>query len=404
MKDMQQPIDYSNFEDIVRLYKEGNSLDFKVIQYKKEQYPAFLKDIISMANSFTNDERYIIIGVKLNNDGSRSIIGIIDSIEDEATYQQLINENIEPELNVEYVPFDIDGKQLMVFRISECVDKPYMMKKDFQLLKRGECFIRKGSYQVRATRRDWDRMYADKALQSMLSTDDVSVVFEETNQTKHRVAVKDIVRLPSEKYKEEILALIDLINSDVNILDSIVPAREMYEPDMAYDQMNLEKLYFDLKRADKAYVAEDHNCKFDEIGIWLNFIIYNNGSDYIKDAVIEITIPWAEGLEIATSLYLNPMYFSAFPQPREPLPGEYRSRYPAASYREGHYVFSQELGDLRHHIPCKAFAKGISLFLPNCLSGTTLLIKCRLFGQNLKNPLDKELVLEIGLPLSDEPA
>jgi predicted HTH transcriptional regulator len=188
---MQQSIDSSNFEDIVRFYNEGNNLDFKAIQYKKEQVPAFLKDIISMANGFTNDDRYIVIGVKLNNDGSRSIVGMNDLIKDEATYQQIINENIEPELNVEYVPFDIDGKRIMVFRISGCVDKPYMMKKDFLSLNKGDCFVRKGSHQVRATRKDFDRMYADKANQSMPSASDISIVFEASNQMTYRLEARD---------------------------------------------------------------------------------------------------------------------------------------------------------------------------------------------------------------------
>jgi Putative DNA-binding domain len=390
---MQGLIGHDNFEDVVRLYNEGNNLDFKAIQYKKEQYPAFLKDIISMANCFTNDDRYIIIGVKLNNNSSRSIIGIANSIDDEAIYQQLANENIEPELNIEYVPYDIDGNQLMVFVIGGCLDKPYMMKKDFLSLKKGDCFVRKGSHQVRATRKDLDRMYVDKANQSIPSASDISIVFEKSNQMTLRLAIKEMVKLPSEKYKEEILALIDLRNN--NYIGSLVSAREMYEPDMSFDQLSMDKLQVDLERADKAYISEDHNYKFGEIGEWINFIICNTGSDYVKDASIEITIPQVEGLEISTKLYLNNFYAPAFPGPKEPSPGDYRSLHPARGYRDGQHVFFQQLGDLRHHIPCKAFANGVSFFLPKYMSGKTLNIKCRLFGQNLKNPLGKELALEI---------
>jgi schlafen family protein len=95
---MPHPVDGPYLEDILRFHVEGNSVDFKAVEYKKEQFPALLKDIPAMANSATNDDRYIIIGVKLHPDGTRSFDGISGEPTDSAIFQQLTHENIEPEL------------------------------------------------------------------------------------------------------------------------------------------------------------------------------------------------------------------------------------------------------------------------------------------------------------------
>jgi hypothetical protein len=395
---MPEPLNRSSFEDIIRFYNEGNSLDFKAIQYKKEQFPALLKDVISMANSFTIEDRYIIIGVKLNSDGSREINGVTDLVEDEATYQQLITENIEPDLSVEYVPFDIDEKRIMFFRISNYLDKPYMMKKDYHGLKKGEFFIRKGSHQTRLNRNDLDRIFAEKLEKVSLSGDNVAIVFEKSNETICKVAPILEFKLPSEQYKEEILELIRLKEKTNNILEGNIPPRKRYEPELSHISFDIKKLQSDLDRADKSYLSEDHNYKFEEVGAKINFVIYNTGTDYVKDASIEIAVPYIKGLEMATRIYsntYNPLLASAFPQPREPSAGEYKSLYPAISYRDGHYILFQELGDIRHYIPCMAFKTPVSLFLPTPTMGESLVIKCKLFGQNLKCPVTKSLILEI---------
>lgn len=136
-------------EDTIRFENENTNLDFKAIQYKKEKYDSFLKDIIAMANAKSSEDRFIIVGVNLKANGDRDIIGIGEDFVDEAIYQQIITENIEPELDFNYYPYEIDGIKLGVFRIYNCFNPPYMLKKDFGKLNKGDSFIRKGSHQTR---------------------------------------------------------------------------------------------------------------------------------------------------------------------------------------------------------------------------------------------------------------
>ena len=50
--------------DLILYENENTRLDFKRDEYKKEDYSSFLKDVISMANAFSTQDRFIIIGLK----------------------------------------------------------------------------------------------------------------------------------------------------------------------------------------------------------------------------------------------------------------------------------------------------------------------------------------------------
>ncbi len=103
-----------------------------------------------MANARLDHERYIIVGINYKTNGERDILGISEDFVDDATYQELISENIEPEIPFKYYPFEIDKKKVRVFQIMNCVNPPYMMRKRFKNLNQGDCYIRKGSHQTRA--------------------------------------------------------------------------------------------------------------------------------------------------------------------------------------------------------------------------------------------------------------
>ena len=138
-----------NLEEIIEFENENTELDFKSIQYVKSNYENLLKDLISMANAKTSNLRHIIIGVKHKTNGDREILGIEDAFIDDATYQEIANQNIEPELNFSYYPFDFKGKKLGIFKIFDCTNPPYMMKRAKGKLNIGDSFIRKGSHQKR---------------------------------------------------------------------------------------------------------------------------------------------------------------------------------------------------------------------------------------------------------------
>src|SRR5690606_8063698 len=113
---------------------EGATLD-----YKREEYPLgkhikkneFLKDISAFANHHSDSDKYIIIGVKEEN-GIANEFFEIETITDAASYQQFLNDNIEPEINFEYKTTTYNDKKIAYFRIYSNKNRPYLFKKNLQ--------------------------------------------------------------------------------------------------------------------------------------------------------------------------------------------------------------------------------------------------------------------------------
>ena len=130
--------------------------DFKNSKEKEE----FIKDILCFANGYSVGDKYIITGVKLQKDNStRELCGITeDKIQDGAIYQNLIDDNIEPSIIIDFTIIKYDDKKFGIFKIGkENIDKPYMLKKKFENLEVGFMKMRLGQKNVNITRRDLDR-------------------------------------------------------------------------------------------------------------------------------------------------------------------------------------------------------------------------------------------------------
>lgn len=152
--------------DIIDLIENGHEnehLDFKAKDYVDKG--EFLIDIMSMVNSMDEDDKFIIIGVKDNINGEKEIIGIEEGKE-QAEFQQLVNENIEPKIKFEYRTIRYKDKTLGYYKISkDNNDRPYIVKKQYtkgRNIRQGECYIRKNSTNSIALRRDYDIFYNER--------------------------------------------------------------------------------------------------------------------------------------------------------------------------------------------------------------------------------------------------
>lgn len=156
-------------EDIIYLIENGHEnefLDFKAKDYADKG--EFLIDIMSMANSMDERDKYIIIGVKDRIDGEKEILGIEEGKE-QAEFQQLANDNIEPKIKFEYRKISYRDKIIGYYKISkdnkDNKDRPYIAKKQYtkgRNIRQGECYIRKNSTNSIALRRDYDIFYNER--------------------------------------------------------------------------------------------------------------------------------------------------------------------------------------------------------------------------------------------------
>lgn len=152
-------------------------LDFKekfyIIKHNKE---AFIKDIVSFANNLQAKDKYIILGVE---DGNHSVCGIPpDTIPDISILENLLVEKVEPQITIFLGSFFIENKLIAFIKIP-CSNKnqPYIIKNECGSVKQGDIYIRKGSINVKATRRDLDDIYTNRHQQYIIPYDD-SIIIE----------------------------------------------------------------------------------------------------------------------------------------------------------------------------------------------------------------------------------
>ena len=86
-----------DLDDLIEYESENTCLDFKAEEYGCDKI-SLIKDIMSMANANSMNKKYIIIGVKDIPGSDRQIIGL-NTISDQANLENVIQENIEPNIN-----------------------------------------------------------------------------------------------------------------------------------------------------------------------------------------------------------------------------------------------------------------------------------------------------------------
>src|SRR5699024_6767671 len=138
---------------------ENTRLDFKREIYHKEKYNELIKDVMAMANAHVEDTKYIIFGVKLLEDGSRSFHSV-QQIPDQADIEQLIHNNIEPTIELSFYPYKFKDHQLAILEIQGFNDRQYISKKNYRGIKAGNSVIRKGSTTSPLNRDDLDKIYS----------------------------------------------------------------------------------------------------------------------------------------------------------------------------------------------------------------------------------------------------
>jgi hypothetical protein len=383
-------------EDIILLENENTALDFKAIQYKKNKYENLLKDIISMANSKTNEEKFIIVGVNHKTNGDRDIIGINEDFVDDATYQQLINENVEPEIEFKYYPYELNSKKIGVFKIQNCSNPPYMLKKDYGNLKKGDCFIRKGSHQTRVTRKDIDYFISQKVVVGNFNGT-ISIKFR--NSKSKTLFLKPIVDLefPSDKAAKKIKRI--LKEKEEKLKKSDAFGIMMINQDIAmiggtpYENRSISTLKENFDSVRETYHDDDLYYLFEEKSNKINLTITNNGDEYLEDSSIEVQFTKNENFLIATSVYRKPDNRSWLDKINyTPVgPSWDEMHYPKITEAEKNYVIFENIGDIKHKIPVDVFQVPIRFVAgQNCIN-EEIILKIKVFGKNLPEPIVDEL-------------
>lgn len=387
MKDLSYLIQYEN---------ENTSLDFKAVQYSKDKKEDFIKDVMAMANADVDEDRYIIIGVKLNNDGEREFVGVDKKeLVDQSNYQQLIRENIEPDITLEYLPIEFNHKTFGIIHISNCDDKPYMMKKDGNKLKKGDSFIRKGSSQTHMIRADLDKIINERIKASSFSGN-VKVVFSDNDLSEIDLcAIGDFI-LPSDRAAGKIKKII--AKKKKMTLSNGLGFKAIEAPfsSVSYENRDLETLKEDLKNIRETYKEDDYYELFELNSHKLNFNIINQGDRYIEDASIYVEFEKIEGLYVAKEIYKNPTRgFCGIPIEDPWVHAEQTKNYPWVEEDDSLIVISSRIENIKHRMVTPAFKEPVRIVFGNDLIGQALKVNYRIYGKNLVQPIENTLTINV---------
>ncbi len=152
-------------KELIDCHAECDYLDFKEENYHKDNKTELVKDLIALANSHSTRNKYIIIGIKEENNICEEILEIDNEYaRDEAKFQQIIKTYIKEDLMVEYKIINIEGKDLLIIKIpaTNNSNRPFMVKTQIKYLKENEIYIRKGSSTALVNKRDLEYMFKEK--------------------------------------------------------------------------------------------------------------------------------------------------------------------------------------------------------------------------------------------------
>ena len=405
-----------NIDDIIEYDEESTNLDFKQEEYHKSDYASLIKDISSMANALNSETKRIVIGIKHRPGEDKEFIGI-EKLTDQATFENIIQENIEPNINFKYYSHKFKNVTLGIIEIYDNYDKPYMMRKDYATLKKGDMWIRKGSRQSRVTREDLNKMFDlrknvafdnkvaigfGKNLEKDTSIIKVNIPRETFPSEVRKRELKDLIKKIDERYSVnteendrepsalEKLALVgmglfgEFRDSDKSIrigYDSLTnfPVYKNKEEILTLIE-NIEDIYYNN---DCYYLYEENSSKF-------NCQIYNDGTEFLEDVKIELFFD-SNIFIIAEKIYEEPHATSLLCTAVKTI--DYN--YPFV-YKDGNYIVAENYHDqIRHKTLTNVFDEDLRILIKPSANVNDAEIKYKIGAKNLAHHIEGTLKIII---------
>ncbi|PFR14227.1 AlbA family DNA-binding domain-containing protein [Bacillus cereus] len=388
----------SNIKFLIQHEQEGTKLDFKREQYRKEKYKDLIKDIMAMANAPVEGKRYIVTGVKDLPSGTKEYFSIPEKeFVDQATYQQIIRENVEPSIDFSYYSVEVQDGLLGVFEIDNCTNPPYMMRKDFNGLNKGDCFVRRGSQQERMTRRDLDEILSFKSKFNFNGK--IAIGFNKNLDKKITIAAIKDAELPSQEARREIeeileerkfkekfgLSTIDRLGLRTSLLYTASES-------VPYEERSTETLRRNLERIDETYYEQDRFHIGEELSEKLNLVLRNDGDKYLEDVSVQFKIPSSCGVKVMDRIHRNPntgVKYALVTTSVVP------SRYPHVEKVEEFFIIKSTIDNLKHHQYTEAFGKELRVFFGQDTSKQVITCLYTIYAKNLPSPIFGELEIEV---------
>ena len=379
---------------IIRSAEPGNGVQFRKKAYGKDEIRGFLRDVIALANAPVNGARYIVVGIGVDGSGKKELSTVDKSdFSGKPAYPSLVAEFVEPMIKVQYQPVVTNGARVGVFEISDCQDRPYMMRADHsETLRRGDAYVRVENMPVKMGRRQLQSMFEKKFVDSV-TAGKIEIGFPgEIIHKDMRIKPIDLGELPSTLASEKIMELMDIHTNpkhrgSTTVISRMVHAR-LFGSDDPYEDRTQDELQQELEDIQIKHAKEDQHFLFESNIELVQLVILNQGDDPIEDASLKIVMPRHEAFLVAEQLPMQRRGGKFV----ERTPAEIAD-YPSVSLKKDSVSVSNILGDVPPDSPKLAFTVPLRVCVGTALAGRKLAIKYLLDGRNLRHPATGQLRL-----------
>jgi len=141
---------------------ESQTLDFKREPHRLDNdhfKSEFIKDILAMANTPRDEIAYIVIGVKVNTDGSKTLVGVTEHPDDADLQKKLNLAKVEPNPTFLYQSITVDDLSYGVIEIPVKKTGPYLPTKTYGVLAQYRVYSRRGTENVEAPSHEQRQIY-----------------------------------------------------------------------------------------------------------------------------------------------------------------------------------------------------------------------------------------------------
>lgn len=355
--------------------------------YGKSGIEKFLRDVLAMANASVDGSRYIITGVEIDAQGKQRIRGVKrDEFSGKPAYESLVSDHIEPPVRIRYAPVSISDKQVGVFEIGECPDRPYMMRVDHsETLRRGDAYMRVNDAAIKMGRRQLLALF-ERKFQDSVSAASIEVGFPgDIIYKRLKVPTCDLRKLPSAVAGAKLQELIEAKQKVHTSLVSTIVARlthaRLFGSDSPYEHRPVEELVSEMGHLEQQYREHDASFLYEDNSTDLQLVIFNQGGEPLREVSYSLLMPVHVDFHVASRL------------PKLKRDGNFaersageQSEYPAVTMREKAIHIAGKLDNVPAGEPVELFKTPLRICVGAALKGRRVGIQYAVKAGNLRSP------------------
>lgn len=370
------------------------SVHFRKEAYGRSGVQSFLRDVLALANASVEGPRYIITGAEFDSKGRKHLYAVDSSdFSGNPAYAAIVENHIEPHIELQHRCIIIEGKRVGVYEISACADPPYMMRIDFsETLRRGDAFARINDSPVKLGLGQLRALF-EKKFQDAIPAANIEIGFPGTIIHKDKKIVTfDLADLPSlvasAKLQELIATRERLQTAAANTAVARLTHARLFGSDSPYEERSTEELMEEMQQLTDQHRDEDEQFLFNRRHTDLQIVVNNHGDEPLQNVLLSLALPGHPALHVAEQL----PKVSKNDQLISRLPAE-QADYPEVTVREQSVRIVVRLDDVPPGAPVEVFTVPLRICAGHELKGRRLGIQYDLSARNLRSPAKGRLRL-----------